>query len=282
MSEPEAQTVEFRRHLPATQDELREQLPGLEAERRITDWGRSERVEGIVDRVVYDFLYRYWFRVEVEGVENVPSEGGALLLANHAGAIPPDGAMIAKAIREEHPRARQLHVLTARRLTGVPGIGAFQTKLGRVAPHPANIHRLLVDEDQLALAFPEGAPATTKPFKERYRLRPFESGRLIEAALKARVPVVPVAVLGAEEALPVFAHVPGLRRLIRIPSLPLAAPLPLPAKFRIRVLEPIDTAELASAAGRDRGLASRLTADIRALIQENLLELVAERRSPWL
>ena len=278
----ETQPVEFRRHLPARPADLREQLPGLEPERTVTDWGRSERVETFVDRLVYDFLYRYWFRVEVEGIENLPSEGGALLLANHAGAVPPDGAMIAKAIREEHPRARTLHVLTARALSGVPGIGMLQTKLGRIAPHPANLHRLLFDETQLVLAFPEGASATAKPFKERYRLRAFDSPGLIEVALSARVPLIPVAVLGAEEAVPVLARVGGFRQLHRVPSVPVAAPLPLPAKFRIRFLEPIDTAPMAIASSDDPGLVARLSDDIRALIQENLLELVAERRSPWL
>ncbi len=273
MSASEAQTTEFRR-LPARTDDLREQLPGLEPDRRITDWGRSERIEKVVDRTVYDFLYRYWFRVEVEGMENVPGDGGGLLLANHAGALPPDGAMIAKAIREEHPRARAVHVLTARALTGIPGLGMLQMKLGRVAPHPANVHRLLFDEHQLALAFPEGPSATAKPLKERYRLRPFAMPGLIEAAISAQVPVIPVAVLGAEEALPVFTRLRGLRGL----RLPIAAPLPLPAKFRIRFLEPVDTSGLPS----EPSLVSRLSEDIRALIQENLLELVAERRSLWL
>src|SRR5438309_11379271 len=89
------------RHLPANPDDLREQLPGLEPDRRVTDWGRSERVEGLVDRTVYEFLYHYWFRVEVEGTYNVPEHGGGLVVANHAGALPSDGAMMAKAIREE-------------------------------------------------------------------------------------------------------------------------------------------------------------------------------------
>ncbi|HKO26611.1 MAG TPA: 1-acyl-sn-glycerol-3-phosphate acyltransferase, partial [Solirubrobacteraceae bacterium] len=148
----EAPTVQLGRQLPAIQEDLREQLPGLESDRRITDWGRSDRIEKLADRVVYDFLYRYWFRVQAEGIENVPSDGGALLLANHAGTLPPDGAMIAKAIKEEHSRPRPVHVLTARSMTGVPGIGMLQTKLGRVAPHPANLQRLLFDEDQLVLA----------------------------------------------------------------------------------------------------------------------------------
>jgi 1-acyl-sn-glycerol-3-phosphate acyltransferase len=264
--------------LPATRNHLRDELPGLEPERRITDWGRSERIEKIADRVIYDFLYRYWFRVEVEGMENVPAEGGALLLANHAGAIPPDGAMIAKAVKEEHPRPRPVHLLTARAWTSVPALGMLQTKLGRVAPHPANLQRLLYDEAELVLAFPEGVAGSAKPVKERYRLRPFRSDGLIEAALQARAEIVPVAVLGSEEAAPMIARV----RIPAIPRLPLAAPLPLPAKLRIRFLEPIDTAELAAVAARNPGLVRRLLDDIRALIQENLLELVAERRNTWL
>ena len=266
------------RSLPAARDQLRDELPGIEPERRITDWGRSERIENIADRVLYDFLYRYWFRVQVEGIENVPTDGGALLLANHAGAIPPDGAMIAKAIREEHPLPRPVHLLTARSLTGVPGIGMLQTKLGRVAPHPANLQRLLFDEAQLVLAFPEGTAGSGKPVKERYRLRRFASRGLVEAALAARAPLVPIAVLGAEEAAPLFSRV----KVPAVPRLPLAVPVPLPAKLKIRFLEPIDTTRLASASEPDPGLAGRILEDVRALIQENLLELVAERRSPWL
>src|ERR671915_690097 len=91
-------------------DGLKEHLPGVEPERRLNDWGRSERIEAIYDRLVADFYYRYWFRAEVEGIENIPSTGGALLVSNHAGALPPDAAMIAKAIKEEHPHPRKLHL----------------------------------------------------------------------------------------------------------------------------------------------------------------------------
>ena len=88
--------------LPALAD--RSLLPAIEPERRIDDWGRSERVEEAFDRTVVEFFYRYWFRVDVEGIENVPADGGALLVSNHSGALPPDAAMIGRAIREEHPR----------------------------------------------------------------------------------------------------------------------------------------------------------------------------------
>jgi 1-acyl-sn-glycerol-3-phosphate acyltransferase len=254
----------------------------VEPERTVTDWGRSERVEGLVDRLLYDFLYRYWFRVEVEGLENVPDEGGALLLANHAGAVPPDGAMVAKAIREEHPRPRPVHILAVRGLSGTPGVGMLQMKLGRVPGHPANIHRLLADEHQLLLAFPEGAAATAKALKERYRLRPFDGGRLVRAALRAGAAIVPVAVVGAEEALPVLPRVSRSRLLARLSYVPVVPPVPLPAKFRIRFLEPVPTEDLPQRSWEQQSVVEALTEDIRALIQENLLELVGERRSVWL
>ncbi len=272
MSE-ELPTQQIERPLPAAREDLRDQLPGLEPERTVTDWGRSERVEGVLDRVVYEFLYRYWFRVEIEGIENVPDDDGVLLVANHAGAVPPEGAMVAKAIREEHPCPRAVHVLSGRQLSVMPGVGMLQRKLGRVPGHPANIHRLLADERQVVLAFPEGDPAQAKPLKERYRLRPFDRGRLVQAALRAGAVIVPVAIVGAEEALPVVA---------RMRYLPLVAPLPLPAKVRIRFLEPVPTEDLPARSWEQENVVVSLTEDIRALIQENLLELVAERRSVWL
>jgi 1-acyl-sn-glycerol-3-phosphate acyltransferase len=287
-SEDTGQTTELalsdaRRGLPgAPADDLRSLLPGLEPERRVTDWGRSERVEGLVDRTLYEFLYRYWFRVEVNGIEHVPGAGGALLVANHAGAVPPDGAMIAKAIREEHPHARPVHLTIDHFFSSLPGIGMLAAKAGAVSAHPANVHRLLFDEGQLVLVFPEGRTGRDKPLKERYRLRRFGPGEYVKAAMRASVPIVPVAVLGAEEAQPVFAHVNLLGRLTRLPRVPITTPLPLPAKFRIRFLEPVGTELLGDQPWRDRGLVQTVSQDIRALIQENLLEMVAQRRSVWL
>jgi 1-acyl-sn-glycerol-3-phosphate acyltransferase len=266
--------------LPAVPEDAPELLPAVEPERRLDDWGRSERVEGIFDRTVVEFFYRYWFRVEVEGVDNVPSAGGAMLVANHGGALPPDGAMIAKAIAQEHPRPRPLHLSTERTFAGVPGVGMLVTKLGGVAAHPANVHRLLFDESQLVLVFPEGRRG--KALSERYRLRKFGRGEYVQAAMRARAPIVPIAVLGAEEAAPVFGRVNPLRRLTGLPRLPIASPVPLPAKFRIRFLEPVATDELGDAPWEDGGLVQSLSHDIRALIQENLLEMVAQRRSVWL
>jgi 1-acyl-sn-glycerol-3-phosphate acyltransferase len=251
--------------------DFREQLPGIEPERRVTDWGRSERVEWLVDRTVYELLYRYWFRVEVEGIENVPEVGPAVLVANHSGALPSDGAMIAKAVREEQRRPRPVHLLTEQQLGRVPGVGMLFTKLGGVSAHPANIQRLLFDEEQLVLLFPEGAPGAHKPLRERYRLRSFAPA-FVARATSAGAPIVPIAVVGVEEAMPLLPGAGLLRRLTRLPLAPTA---PLPAKVKIRFLEPVPT----DGTWDDH---DSLAEDIRALIQENLFEMVAERQSVWL
>ena len=259
----------------------RELLPALEPERRITDWGRSERIEGALDRTLYDFLYHLWFRCEVEGIENIPTEGGALLVSNHAGALPPDAAMIAKAIKEEHPRPRPLHLTMEHFFKGYPGFSMLLPKLGGVPAHPANVQRLLADEQQLVLVFPEGRKGTEKLYKDRYRLRRFGRGGFVKAALKAEVPIVPIALVGAEEAMPVFAHLTALQRITGLIYAPLSPLFYLPAKFTIRFLEPIPTDELGARAVEDRGLVQTISQDVRARIQEELFDMVGKRESVW-
>ena len=277
---------------PPTGTDLRPYLPGVEAERSITDWGRSERIEGALDRTLYEFFYRLWFRCEVEGIEHVPAAGGTLLVSNHAGALPPDAPMIAKAIKEEHSHPRPLHLTVEHFFKGYPGFSALLPKIGAVPAHPENVHRLLHDEQALVLVFPEGRKGTEKLYKDRYRLRRFGRGGFVRAAIRAGAPIVPVAVVGAEEAAPIFAHLGPLRKLTGLAYLPLTPTFPhfglpgmlgyLPAKFRIRFLEPIDTAALGPEAAEDRALVQTIAADVRSLIQTELVEMLAERRSVWL
>jgi 1-acyl-sn-glycerol-3-phosphate acyltransferase len=268
-------------------EELRRHLPGLEPERRVSDWGRSERIEALVDRTLVDFLYHHWFRCDVEGIENVPATGGALLVANHSGALPLDAAMIAKAIREEHAHARPLNIAVERRYKSYPGFSMLLAKLGCVGAHPANLHRLLYDEESLVLVFPERREGTRKLYRERYRLRRFENVEPVAAAQRAGVPIVPVSVVGAEEAAPIFAHLGlprrlgGLRPFPLTPTFPhlgpLAAAVYLPAKLRIRFLEPVRV----DAAGDDPATIQTVSEDVRARIQETLFEIVGARDSVW-
>jgi 1-acyl-sn-glycerol-3-phosphate acyltransferase len=288
VEEPEQATDDSR--LPAVRrDDLRRHLPGIEPERQLNDWGRSERIEGLLDRTLVDFFYRYWFRCEVEGIENVPANGGALLVSNHSGALPPDAAMIGKAIKEEHPHPRPLNITVEHFFKGYPGFSMLIPKIGCVAAHPANVQRLLFDERQLVLVFPEGRKGTEKLYKDRYKLRRFGRGGFVEAAMRARTPIVPVCVVGAEEAAPIFAQVKSLQRLTGFLYFPITPTFPhggllgmlgyLPAKFKIRFLEPIHFEE--EGMHEDKALVQTVAHEIRARIQENLFEMVAERKSVW-
>src|SRR5947199_9448288 len=205
---------------------MRELLPALEPERQLNDWGRSERVEGFMDRTLVDFFYHHWFRVELEGIENVPATGGAMVVSNHSGALPPDAPMIAKAIKEEHPHPRPLNITVEHFFKGYPGFSMLIPKMGCVAAHPANVQRLLYDEQQLVLVFPEGRKGTEKLYRDRYRLRRFGRGGFVEAAMRARAPIVPVCVIGAEEAAPIFAQVNALQKLTGLLYFPLTPPFP--------------------------------------------------------
>lgn len=271
--------------------DLRDLLPGVEPERQVDDWGRSERIEGVMDATLIEFFYRLWFRCEVEGIEHVPDEGGALVVSNHSGALPPDAAMIAKAIREEHPRNRKMYLTVEHFFKGYPGFSMLLPKIGAVPAHPANVHRLLYDERQLVLVFPEGRKGTEKLYKDRYRLRRFGRGGFVEAAMRAGAPIVPVALVGAEEAAPIFAHVPLLQKLTGLiyfpitPTFPALGPLGmlgyLPAKFKIRFLPPVRTDDMGDEPWEDKSLVQTVAHDIRATIQSELFDMVGERKSVW-
>jgi 1-acyl-sn-glycerol-3-phosphate acyltransferase len=279
------------KELSPPENDMRALLPAIEPDREVSDWGRSERVEGLLDRTVYEFLYHYWFRVDVEGLEHVPSVGGALLVSNHGGAVPPDAAMIAKAIKEEHARPRRLHLTVEHFFKGFPGLSMLVAKLGGVPAHPANVHRLLHDEEELVLVFPEGAKATEKLYKDRYKLRRFGRGGFVEAAMRAGTPIVPIAIVGAEEAMPVFAQVNALKRITGLIYFPITPTFPhlgvlgglvyLPSKFRIRFLEPIPTDQWGSEPWNDRALVQEVAEEVRARIQAELVEMLSKRRSIW-
>ena len=175
---------------------------------------------------------------------------------------------------------------------GFPFFSMFVAKIGGVPAHPANVHRLLHDEQQLVLVFPEGAKATEKLYKDRYRLRRFGRGGFVEAAMRAGVPIVPIAVVGAEEAMPTLAQVPLLKRLtglIYFPITPLFPHLGL-ARRGLPAREVQAPLPRAGAHGRawahepweDKGLVGDVADDIRLRIQDELVDMVGQRRSVWL
>jgi 1-acyl-sn-glycerol-3-phosphate acyltransferase len=270
--------------------DLRALLPASEEERALDDWGRSERFVSLVEPAL-NFYYRYWFRVEAEGIENVPSEGGALLVSNHSGALPPDAPMIMQAVRNEHPRPRPLYMLGEHWFKGYPGVGMIANKMGLVAAHRDNAQRLLFDEGRLAIVFPEGQKGSRKVYWQRYRLRRFGRGGFVRTAIRARVPIVPIALVGGEEAMPIFAHLRLMQRLSGLIYFPLNHAFPhfglaaglmyMPAKFKIRFLEPVDMAAYPPETAEDPADVQAIAEEIRTRIQLELDAMLARRRSVW-
>jgi 1-acyl-sn-glycerol-3-phosphate acyltransferase len=270
---------------------LRGLLPPPDPSRQVDDWGRSERVYRMMEPLL-NFYYRYWFRVETEGIENVPTSGGALLVSNHSGALPPDAPMIVQSVRNEHPSPRPVYMLGEHWFKGYPGVGMLANKIGLVAAHPANAHRLLDDEGRLVLVFPEGQRGSRKLYWQRYKLRRFGRGGFVRTAIRAGVPIVPIAVMGAEESMPIFAHVRLLERLTGLIYFPInhafphfglfAAGMYLPAKFRIRFLEPVRFDHHGRKAADDVAFVQQAADDIRDRVQASLNEMLRERKSIWL
>ncbi len=254
----------------------------------VDEWGRSEHMRSIVRRL-YDPAYRYWFRVEWEGLEKIPLRGGALLIANHAGAIPSDAPAIMHGIEEE--LGRPVYGLADYFFRTIPVVGTLWSRTGGVPAHPDNAYRLLHDKQQLALVFPEGTKATSKTYSDRYRLRRFGRGGFVEIAMKAGVPVIPIAVVGAEESMPIIFRINSLARVFNLPYFPVTANALLmgpigyftyfPAKIKIRVLDPIS---FDVEPGLDRYSRSRVmdeAENIRATLQDNIHDMLRERRSVW-
>jgi 1-acyl-sn-glycerol-3-phosphate acyltransferase len=263
--------------------------PAPEARRSDVDqWGRSEHFRALTRRA-FDPIYTHWFRVEWEGFEHLPEEGGALLVANHAGAIPPDAPSIMHGI--EKNLGRPVYGLAEHLFRTLPVVGTLWSRSGGVTAHPDNAYRLLHDEERLVLVFPEGTKATGKHYRDRYRLRRFGRGGFVDIAMRAGVPVIPIAVMGAEETMPIVFKSPRLAKMLNLPYFPITANMLafgpagvvayLPAKFRIRVLPPVyfDVAPNQERYSRSRVMEE--SENIRRMVQDALYDMLRKRRSVW-
>lgn len=195
---------------------------------------------------LFRFLYKYYWRVEVEGLEHVPSEGPLLLAANHSGILPFDAAMISLAVEEEHPAHRVVRMLYAKFVTSLPGIGSLFNRLGGVEASTQNGLTLLKRGHTVGI-FPEGEEALGKPYHQAYCLRPFRTG-VAHLSARTQAPVIPVAVIGAEETSRALFRIPQLPSFLRVPFLPVPSLftmlgplglLPMPTKWRIRFGRPL-------------------------------------------
>jgi 1-acyl-sn-glycerol-3-phosphate acyltransferase len=240
-------------------------------------------------RPVLDFVYRRYFRVQTEGVENVPSEGKAVVVGNHSGSIPLDGLMLRTALRSDHPARRDLRWLAEDFLFYLPFAGVFMNRAGAVRACQENAERLL-SRDNLIAVFPEGVQGIRKLFRDRYRLQRFGRGGYIRLCLRTRAPLIPCAIIGGEESSPLLYRFDTLADLLRIPYLPVTPTfpalgalglVPAPTKWRIKFGEPIAFDNYGPEAADDDLLVGRLSERVRSTIQSMLDTGLKKRKSIW-
>ncbi len=224
-----------------------------------------------------DFIYdRYW-RVAVDGAEHLPS-GPCLIIANHSGALPLDGPLIHHALRRERPDLTEGRWLVEDQIFHAPILGTMLNRLGAVRASPQNATRLL-EEGRPVIVFPEGLAGIGKPFHERYQLKRFGRGGFAKLALRTNAPIIPLAVVGAEESMPLFAKLPGeLFGLPYLPVMPLG-PLPLPTRWTLRFSEPITMNRSLQRPEDDLGEVRRLTERTREAIEGMLTAVLSQRPS---
>jgi 1-acyl-sn-glycerol-3-phosphate acyltransferase len=284
-------TAEESREAPAWERRLAGALAF--ARRRITgdypidDFGFDSDLTDHVLLPLLRPLYEKYFRVEVRGIENVPFDGGALIVANHSGTVPLDSSMTQLALHDHHPASRHLRMLGADLVFTLPLIAPIARKGGATLACNSDAERLL-RSGELVGVWPEGFKGIGKPFSERYKLQRFGRGGFVSAALRAGAPIIPCSIVGAEEIYPLIGNVPTLARLLGVPyvpitpTFPLLGPLgllPLPSKWIIEFGEPIATDEIGSNAADDPMLVFNLTDQVREVIQQTLYKLLLTRRS---
>nr|WP_211658962.1 lysophospholipid acyltransferase family protein [Phytoactinopolyspora halophila] len=234
-------------------------------------------------------LYRHWFRVEVRGMENVPSDGGALIVANHAGTFPLDSLMLQVAVHDEHPAARHLRTLAATLVFQLPVVSDVARKNGSTLACNEDVAELL-SRDELVGVWPEGFKGIGKPFAERYQLQRFGRGGFVSAAIRSGAPIVPCSIVGAEETYPMVGNLGFLARLLRLPYAPITptfpwlGPLglvPLPSKWMIEFGEPLATDQYEVGAAEDPMVVFELTDNVRDVIQQTLHGLLEKRGSAF-
>jgi 1-acyl-sn-glycerol-3-phosphate acyltransferase len=228
-------------------------------------------------------FYERWFRVELFGLENVPEQGGALIVANHSGTLPIDGIMLSVAVHDH--LHRDLRLLGADLVYQVPLLGHLSRKAGHTLACQADAARLLA-KDELVGVFPEGFKGVGKPFADRYKLQRFGRGGFVETALRANVPIIPCAIVGAEEIYPKIADLKPLARLFGLPYFPvtptfplfgLGGLVPLPSKWMIQFGEPIPMDDYDAAAADDPMTVFNLTDHVRESVQQMLYDTLLRR-----
>jgi len=228
-----------------------------------------------------------WFRIDVRGIENLPDEGGALVVSNHSGTLPVDGLMTMFTVHDR--TGRFLRPLGADLVFRMPVVSSLARKGGATLACNEDAERMLAG-GELVGVWPEGFKGIGKPFTERYKLQRFGRGGFVSAAVRTGVPIVPLSVVGAEEIYPLVGNLSSLARLLGVPYVPITplfpwlGPLglvPLPSKWLMEFGEPIRTDEYDAGAADDPMLVFNVTDQVRETIQQSLYALLVQRSSVW-
>jgi 1-acyl-sn-glycerol-3-phosphate acyltransferase len=253
----------------------------------VDEFGYDEDLTEQVLMPLFRPLFERYFRVEVRGVENIPSEGGALVVCNHSGTLPWDGVMAQIAVRDHHPAGRHLRLLAADLVFALPGFNELARKGGHTLACTEDA-QLLLERGEVVGVMPEGFKGLGKPFSERYKLQRFGRGGFVATALKTGKPIVPCSIVGAEEIYPMLGDSRTMARLLGVPYFPLTptfpwlgplGTIPLPTKWTIQFGDPIPTDGYPPESAEDPMLVFNLTDQVRETIQHTLYELLVQRRS---
>jgi 1-acyl-sn-glycerol-3-phosphate acyltransferase len=260
----------------------------LEPPERLDRFGMDARFAARLEPVI-DLLYTSWWRVGVRGVERVPAAGPAVVVANHAGAVPWDAFVLRHALRREHPARRELRPLLDDRECDLPVLGAAAIRHGAVRASAEAADAILAAGGLLGV-FPEGSAVARKPWRERYRIHHFGRGGFVKVALRAGAPIIPCAIVGSEEASPGIARTGWLADLLGIPllssnpslRLASAALLPLPSRWTVSFADPVETRQAGPGAASDPAAVNAIAERVRATLQALLDEGLAARSSVFL
>ena len=231
---------------------------------------------------VLEFLWSRYFRVRLLGIENVPASGAALLVGNHSGGIPYDGALLLYGIHRDHPQHRRLRPLVANFVFRRGWMANVVARIGGVRASTETALPLLA-AGELVAVFPEGLRGVGKLYRERYRLARFGRGGFVRLAREARVPLLPIAIVGAEEIHPVIGKITKLAEPLGLPYIPITPTfpwlgplglLPVPTKWTIQIGAPIDPPPQG-----DDVATARVAEMVRSAIDGMIAELLARRRS---
>jgi 1-acyl-sn-glycerol-3-phosphate acyltransferase len=273
---------DWRRRLAGVVDFARRQVTG---DGEVDEFGFDPEFNSRLLMPAARLLYQQWFRVQMRGLEHVPGGGPAMLVANHSGVLPLDAIMLQTGLHDDHPDHRNLRLLGADLVYELPGLSYLARRAGHTRACPANAHQLLCD-GELVGVFPEGFKGIGKPFSDRYQLRRFGRGGFAVSAIRAGAPIVPCAIVGAEEIYPMVGNAKSLARLLRLPYFPVTplfpwlgpvGAIPLPSKWIIEFCPAVPTDGYPAGSWQDPDVIADLAAAVRSTVQRKLDDLLAER-----